>query len=61
MECSAVAVIPAISEQAKKFDFEKNTLVLVCPACREVFSVPVQDIVFRQVTDQDLKLGYIVF
>ena len=61
VECSAVVVIPALSDQAMKFDFKKKMLTLTCPACNEVFSVPVEHVIFRVVTDQDLKLGYIAF
>ena len=61
VECSAVIVIPALSDHAMKFDYEKKRLTLTCPACNQVFSFSVEDIVFRVVTDQDLTLGYIAF
>lgn len=61
LDCPTIVVIPAVPESAKRFDFDRNRLELCCPVCQQPFSVSVGEIDFRDVSDDDLRTGYVVF
>ena len=58
-DCSSVVILPAVPDTAKRFDFQRLLLEVNCPACHRAFSVPVRDIVYRDVTDEHLRRGFI--
>ena len=57
--CSAIVIIPAVRDKAKKFDHREQTLELVCPACSRPFSAPLRNITYLDVTDEQLTQGFI--
>ena len=61
LDCPTVVVLPAVPETAKRFDFQRNCLEISCPVCQKSFSVSVGEIVFRTVTENDLRTGFVAF
>ena len=61
LDCPTVVVIPAVPDTAKRFDFQNNCLEIACPVCQRPFSVAVGEIVFCDVSDDDLRTGYVEF
>jgi predicted phosphoribosyltransferase len=61
LNCPTVVVIPAVPDTAKRFDFQRNCLEIACPVCQKQFSISVGEIDFRNVSDEDLRTGYLAF
>lgn len=57
--CRVLVVIPALSEDAKHFSRADGRLDIVCPSCQMLFSVPILRIAHYEVTDDQLKQGFI--
>jgi hypothetical protein len=57
-DCSAVVIIPCVPEKMKQFKPGKQSLEMVCPACHRFFSVELRRIEYRDVTDEQLTLGF---
>lgn len=57
-DCSTVVILPAVPDSAKKFDFRTSRLEVDCPACHRAFTVPVNEIVYCDVTDEHLRIGF---
>jgi len=51
-------IVPAVPDSAKRFEHQKQCLEMVCPACHRFFSIPFGSIEYREVTDEQLSLGY---
>jgi hypothetical protein len=58
-DCSAVVIIPAVRDNLKTVEHTKKRFKLVCPACHRFFSVPFGNVEYREVTDEQLILGFI--
>jgi hypothetical protein len=54
-DCAAVVILPALPDNAKKFEADKQRLDLVCPACHRFFAVSVKDVEVCDVSDEDLN------
>jgi hypothetical protein len=57
-DCSSTVIIPAIPDRDKKFDTAAQSLELICPACHRLFSTPIREIKYLEVTDEQLSLGF---
>ena len=57
-DCSAVVIIPAVTEKSKKFSHQEQCLYINCPSCHREFSVPLRNVEYLDVTDEQLSQGY---
>jgi hypothetical protein len=58
-DCLAVVIIPAVADNLKRVEHAKQSLELACPSCHRFFSVPFRSIEYRDVTDEQLRWGFI--
>ena len=58
-DCSAVVIIPAVRDNLKKAEYAKQHFELICPACHRFFSFPFRNVEYRDVTDEELRWGFI--
>ena len=58
-DCSAVVIIPAVLGTLKRVEPAKELFELMCPACHRFFSVPFRNVEYRDVTDEELRRGFI--
>jgi hypothetical protein len=58
-DCSAVVIIPAVRDNLKTVEHAKQCVELRCPACHRFFSVPFRKVEYRDVTDEQLRSGFI--
>jgi len=58
-DCAAVVIIPAVRDNLKRFEHAKQRIELICPSCHRLFSVPFRNVEYRDVTDEQLRWGFI--
>ena len=58
--CSALVILPAIPDDGRIFDEQKQSMKIGCPACHQPFFISFKEIFLYEVRDDDLLAGYVV-
>jgi hypothetical protein len=56
--CGATVILSTVSCDRERFDFVRNSLELVCPACGKSFTVSVTEMARVNVSEDQLQRGF---
>jgi hypothetical protein len=57
-DCGATVILPSIASGKKHFNQSADRLDVTCPACSQIFSMPIFELEWLEVNDDEFSKGF---